>query len=241
MQLSLPHDDKLVVLFKHHPVKNDGRTLDEGRPIFDDMEVCEIRMPGSRAVSVFPATAVSHLSGDALYGTEEVKVTYAERFARQYRQFKEQQAMTISGTPLAHAPFLTEARRAELRALNVYTVEQLAAIDGNELKNLGTGGRELKNGALNYIETSKQAAPDLALKHELEALKARNEILEEDMKLLRERKEQQTSNPDQHYDDMTDQQLREFINAHTGGTPKGDVPRKTLIRMAREAAPKVNA
>ena len=31
------------------------------------------------------------------------------------------------------------------RALNLYTVEQLAAIDGQELKNLGPGGRELKN------------------------------------------------------------------------------------------------
>ena len=57
-------------------------------------------------------------------------VTYAERFARQYQQFKAQAAQTKSGTPLEYAPFLTEARRAELRALNIYTVEALAAIDG---------------------------------------------------------------------------------------------------------------
>lgn len=145
--------------------------------------------------------------------------------------------MTISGTPLAHAPFLTEARRAEMRALNVYTVEQLAAIDGNELKNLGAGGRELKNSAMDYIETSKRAAPDLAMKAELEQLRARNEVLEDDMKMLREAKEQQKSNPDSNFDGMGDEQLREFIASHTGGSPKGDVPRKTLLRMAREAVP----
>ena len=64
------------------------------------------------------------------YTGAEKQITYAERFPHQYQQFKAQAAQTKSGTPLDYAPFLTEARRAELRAQNVYTVEQLAAIDG---------------------------------------------------------------------------------------------------------------
>ena len=50
--------------------------------------------------------------------------------------------------------FLTEARRAELRAQNIYTIEALAAIDGLELKNLGMDGRDLKNKAMEYLEES---------------------------------------------------------------------------------------
>jgi hypothetical protein len=95
---------------------------------------------------VLPATSVSHWAIDPATGGQ-IKVTYAERFRRQYQQFKALTAQTKSGTPLTHAPFLTEGRRAEMRALNIYTVEQLAAIDGQELKNIGTGGRELKNAA----------------------------------------------------------------------------------------------
>ena len=230
MPTSLPHDDKLAVLFKHHAVKNEAKSKEAGRPIFDDLEVCEVRPPGSRGIYVFPSTSVSHTSGDGMFGTEEVKVTYAERFSRQYRQFKEQQAQTITGTPLAHVPFLTEARRAELRALNIYTAEQLAMIDGQELKNLGSGGRDLKNRAMEYIEASKTNAPNLAAMAELEQLKARNAILEEDNRALKA-----TENADQQFETMDLDQLRDFITSNTGHTPHGSLNRKTLERMARDA------
>jgi hypothetical protein len=132
-------DAQLVATFLLKGFQNDAKTTKAGRPIYDDIEICEIRVPGSREVKVFPATEFSHW-GDNIDG-RQVKVTYAERFARQYRQFKEHAAQTKSGTPLEHAPFLTDGKRAELRALNVYTVEQLAEIEGAELKNLGTNGR----------------------------------------------------------------------------------------------------
>mgnify|MGYP003694582783 CR=1 FL=1 len=53
------------------------------------------------------------------------------------------------------APFLTEARKSELKGQNIYTVEALAVIEGAELKNLGPGGRDMKNQAIEYIEQGK--------------------------------------------------------------------------------------
>lgn len=222
-------DEALVALFRHHAVKNETKSATEGRPIYDDMEIVEIRFPGSRSVSVFPAMAFSHWNNNPHTG-EQTKVTYAERFPRQYRQFKEQAAQTKTGTPLAHAPFLTEARRAELRALNIYTVEALAHVDGQELKNLGQGGRDLKNNAQEYIEESKKNAPNLVMQAELEALKARNAVLEED------KERRSADNP---FDDMTLDMLREFIKTNTGHAPQGSLNRKTLVRMASEAQQKV--
>src|SRR6516225_4089070 len=177
-------DASLVATFKNHAILNDAKTAAEGRPIYDDMEIVEIRFPGSRSVSAFPATAMSHWVVDPQTGGQ-TKSTYAERFPRQYQQFKARAAQTKSGTPLAHVPFLTEARRAELRAQNIYTVEALAAIDGQELKNLGYNGRDLKNHAIAFIEDSKSKAINTQAQAELEALKARNEILEDDMKRLK--------------------------------------------------------
>ena len=52
-------DETLVVLFKHLAVENTQKTLAEGRPIFDEKEVCEIRAPGSKDVKVFHATEMS--------------------------------------------------------------------------------------------------------------------------------------------------------------------------------------
>lgn len=226
-------DASVVPLFKNHAVKNDAKTAKAGRIIFDDLEICEIRFGGSRNVFVFPATAVSHWIEDPQSG-EQVAVTYAERFAKQYRQFKEQDQQTKSGTPLTHVPFLTEARRAELRALNIYTCEALAAVDGQELKNLGQGGRDLKNRAQEFIEAAKANAPNMELALELEQLRAKNAVLEEDAKAIRDQLK-----ADDQFEDMTLEQLRDYITSHTGHAPFGQLNRKALVGMAIAAQPKV--
>jgi hypothetical protein len=223
-------DDMLVVLFKTHAFENQDKTKKEGRPIYDDCEICEIRAPGSKDVKVFLATDFSHWQDNPLTGQQH-KVSYAERFRHQYQQFKAQATQTKSGTPLEFAKFLSEGRRAELRAQNVYTIEQLALIEGAELKNLGPQGREFKNQAIEYIEDSRQSAPNKQLEAELEALRARNAVLEDDVSLLRSARARQESE----FDEMSDEQLRDYITAHSGRAPHGTLPRKSLKRMAIEA------
>jgi hypothetical protein len=226
-------DDLLVAVFKLIPLQNPGKTLAEGRPIFDDVEICEIRSPGSKDVKVFPATEFARWLIDPEIG-EQVKQTYAERFRHQYQQFKAKAQQTKSGTPLAAVPFLSEGKRAELRAQNIYTVEALAAIEGAELKNLGQGGREWKNSAQAYLEESKRGAPNLQMQAELEALKARNAILEEDLALKKAREAQAASE----FKNMSAEQLREYIATNSGQAPLGTLNKAVLIRMAQDCSPK---
>lgn len=225
-------DDALVPMFLTIGVENKLKSEEAGRPIYDDVEVVEIRKPGSRDYSVHPVTEISHWEEDPITRSQ-TKITYAERFSRQYRQFKEQATQTKVGTPLAVVPFLTEARRAELRALNIYTVEQLIAVDGQELKNLGPGGRDLKNKASEYVEESKLAAPSMQAAADNEALRARLQILEEDNALLKQR----ANAAEAQFEEMGDEQLRDFIKSHMGHAPQGNLPRKTLVRMAMDARP----
>jgi hypothetical protein len=224
-------DAPLVAVFKHHANPNEAKSLSAGRLICDDVEVCEIRIPGSRNTTVVvPATAFSHWAVDPNTGGQ-VKISYAERFARQYQQFKLQQAQTKAGTPLSHAPFLTEARRAELKALNIYTVEALAHLDGQELKNIGPGGRDLKNQAEAFIAESLKSVPNLALQAELEALRAKNAVLQEDLEAAK------SNRVDAEFETMTLDQLRDYIAANTGHAPHGAIQRKQLLRMAMDARP----
>ena len=230
-------DEMLVVLFRYLAMENPQASLAQGRPIFDDVEVCEIRAPGSKDVKVFPSTEFCGWKDDPFTGAQR-KWTYAERFQYQYRQFKNSNTQTKTGTPLDHVRFLSEGRRAELRAQNLYTVEQLAGIEGNELKNLGPGGRDMKNQALEYIEESKSSAPSKQMMAELEALRARNAILEEDQKVFEQRKPLLAdSQDDGEFADMTDVQLREYIKANNGHSPVGQPSRKNLIRMAMDCKP----
>jgi hypothetical protein len=231
-------DDLLIVQFKVLALENEDKTKLAGRPIFDDVEHVEIRGPGSRNSTVHPATEVSHWKDDPYTGRQR-QVTYAERFNRQYNQFKEHAAQTASGTPLAAVPFLTEGKRAELRSLNVYTVEALAAVDGQELKNLGHNGREFKNKAQEYIDRSLQAAPDMQLRAQLEALRARAEVLESDNAALKQKAAPPSADDvvDAAFDAMSVEQLRDYIATHTGVAPVGTPSRKNLLRMAAEARP----
>jgi hypothetical protein len=225
-------DETLVVLFRHLETQNDVKTLAEGRPVFDDIEVVEIRLPGNKDVKVFPATAMSTQWIRDPYSGSEHQITYAERFSHQYQQFKAKAAQTKSGTPLDYAPFLTAGRRAELRAQNIYTVEQLAAVEGTELKHLGPDGRGYKNQAVEYLAESKAGAPTLQMAAELEALRVRNAMLEEDAKY----KAAQPKTTETDFDDMTADQLRDYITTHTGHEPVGtNLTHKQLKRLATEA------
>ena len=223
-------DDVLVATFRNMALKNEARSATEGRPIYEDIEVVEVRVPGSRNWTPYPAAAHSHWEVNPFTG-EQTSRTYIERFPRQYAQFKAQMQQTKTGTPLDHAPFLSEGKRAELRAQNIYTVEQLAIIDGQELKNLGPHGRDFKNQATDYIEQSKSNAPNTQLAQELEALRARNAVLEEDNEALKK------SGGEGQFKEMTTDQIRDYVTANTGQEPIGNLNRKALVRMALEARP----
>lgn len=227
-------DAALVPVFKASSVLNPSKSAAAGRKIHDDVEIVEIRKPGTQNFTVQRAHDRACWQTDPYTG-EQTEVTYAQRFRHQYEQFKAHQAQTKSGTPLDEVAFLTEARRAELKAQNIYTVEALAQIDGNELKNLGFGGRELKNQAEEYIKHAKQNAPDLQVLAELEALRARNLALEQDVEALKVRK------PDNQFNKMTLEQLREFVEAAHGEPLQGFMAKPTLLRMAQDAQAKIDA
>jgi hypothetical protein len=229
-------DDKgVVAVFRNDIVKNVSKSIAAGRPIFEDVEVVELRYAGSKNIGVFPAMDFSHWDEDEINGGQRA-FTYAERFSRQYQQFKAHQQQTKAGTPLDYLPFLTEAKRAELRALNIYTAEALTVVDGPELKNLGPGGRELKNQAIAFLESSSEMARVTKLEAELAEMKARNQVLEDDLKAGMAPKDTPSE-----FDNMTDEQLRAHIKALTGAAPKGNPARRTLIRMAQEQKENVAA
>lgn len=232
----MPRDEKgVVAIFRNHTMKNEGKSKLEGRAIFDDVEVCELRFAGSKNVFVFPALSLSHWEQDEL--GDQRQVTYAERFPKQYQQFRSREQQTKAGTPLDYLPFLTEGKKAEFRALNIYTAEALSIVDGAELKNLGPSGREFKEKAIEFLATSSDGSRLTKLEAELEELKAKNQILEEDRRRLLSPREQATAE----YDNMTDDQLRLHVKALTGIEPKGNLPRKTLIRMSQEQKENVAA
>lgn len=251
--------DQLSPNFKMHSVLNEAKTKAKGRPIYDDIEVVEIRFAGDRQkVAVFPAHEPEPNATRAAATNGDGPVTYAEVYSRQYRAFKERTSQSVSGTPLSELPFLTEGKRSELRALNIHTAEALAGLDGTPLKTLGMGGRELKNQAQAYLDTAdatadttEQAATIASLREQLAAKDAELRSLAEGR---RPADGAQGDGDDAGEDaggegddetrdlaELSDAELKAFIRQETSEPVRGNPSRETLLERAMELATRPEA
>lgn len=135
------HDNKLYVRFYKKATENESKSLEAGRPIFDETDFIRIMVPGDKTTMV----------------DREVHEVDAKRFSRLYKQWKEDQTHTDSGTPLEAWPQIQTGQVAELKAMNVHTVEALAALsDGHAVKIMGSN--TLREKAQTFISASKDAA-----------------------------------------------------------------------------------
>lgn len=227
-------DSRLVVTFENHSVLNEAKSKEKGRPIYEDMEVCRIRMGGDRLQApVFPAWAEAPggMLNDEGY---MVPATYKEKYATQYKQFQAGEAQTKEGTPIEALPFLTAAKQKELKSLHIYTAESLASLDGANLKSLGQDGRSWKNQAQAYLDNAAGSAVATRLADENTYLRQRLEELERERAQYPAAVSQGVPAEDGSLETMSDEQLKDFIAARSGSRPRGNPNTETLVRMAKE-------
>lgn len=208
----MQNNDALTVpFFKTIAVEDEKASKEAGRPIFKETEVVEVRIAGDRNYTpVFPA----HQMWMRVNGEE---VTYAQRWKDAYERFKAGHEQVADGTPLSELPFLSEAKRAELRVLKVYTAEALASLEGKQLAALGTLGREMKTQATAYLDKATGGAGAVALAAEVEALKA-------ELAAMRG-----APVPEEH--DAEKEALKARIAELTGSRPRGNPSTETLRDM----------
>lgn len=158
------NDHKLHVTFRKEPILNRFKSTEAGRPVFDEVDYITIRTPGSQLCVIdAPVTAG----------------TYLKRFGDKYAKWKAGQEQALSGTPLDSFPFLLGkvALIAELKAMNIHTVEQLAEVADNHVQTI-MGGQVLRQKAQDYIKgTSGTDAMLAKMQKENEDLKAQMEQL----------------------------------------------------------------
>lgn len=144
-------DRKLLVVFYRDTIKNEQKSIDAGRPIFDEIDLVKIITPGSRDSFV----------GDA---TPDYQARFSSQWAR-YKAGREQ--LSSSGTPLNQLPWISIGQIAEFNAVGCHTVEQLVGM-ADSLSQKFMGHLQLKQRAQAYLDAAKDAAPTLRLQAELE-------------------------------------------------------------------------
>ena len=143
-------DKKLLVLFYSEPIKNESKSIEAGRPIYDDIDHVKIITPGSRDTFV-----------------TEVTDEYRNRFPQQWARYKSNKEQNVSGTPLSALPWMTKGQVAEFAAVGCQTVEQLVGMPDN-LSQKFMGHFQIKQRAQAFLEAAAGAAPLLKMQSELD-------------------------------------------------------------------------
>jgi hypothetical protein len=151
-------DDKSIVSFFTTAEKHNFKSEQAGHPVFEDVEMVSIIIPGDRRTEV----------------VERVKEEHRQRWPRQYEAFKAGQEAPLDGYPLSEWPPMTPAMVANLKVLNIRTVEQLASVGDSGLQNLGMGAQELRKKAQAFLKTAAEQAP-------IAELEAREKRLQEEL------------------------------------------------------------
>jgi hypothetical protein len=178
------------------------------------------------------------------------------RFPDHYRKFKETGGNEASGTPLQNLPGLTAVQLSTLKALSIFSIENLASLEGQNIKNLGPQGHSLKQAAQKYLAA---AGGRIGMTEVLAQLAASNARIEELSRMVAAGRPEPIAAaidpaetfgydgltdalevafaPDPEADPRTDDELKEAIAAKHGSRPRGQPNRSTLLNMlAQDAA-----
>lgn len=234
-------ESRLIATFENLAIRNEAKSKEANRPIYDDAVVCRIRLGGDRLQQpVFMAW--EQVPG----GVEDengymVPMTYAEKYKTQYDQFMAGEVQSKSGTPIEALTFLSVGKVKELKSLNIYTAESLASLEGASLKSLGVGGLEWKTKAQAFISSasgnavvSKLADENAALRQQIEDMKRgahpgpAPDVAEDHYNASDARVDE--------WSDYSDDELKGLIRDQTGSLPRGNPKRETLLSMVKELA-----
>mgnify|MGYP000633907332 CR=1 FL=1 len=211
--MNQPNPDlELGVEFYVKPIENAAKSREEGRPIYDDVEYIKIKFPADSKRTLETRADEMHYVPHA-----KTQMTYAERFAPSYDAFKREDLSFVSGTPLASTGLFPKAKVAELKALSVVTVEQLAGLPDTNIRKLGMGGRALVDDAKGYLENASGLAEIATLRAEIAALKAGAATQAAPVV------------SDDPYDGFTDEDLKNMIRDAGAELPKGRTSRSNLV------------
>lgn len=134
-------DAQLLVRFFIKARQNKEATAEQGRPIYKDVEYCEIRVRGNRDPQACrPATYADK-----------------QRFPRHYDAFKKRVELPEEGTPLSEWPQISRSQVEELSFVNIKTVEQLIEVADTHIAKV-QGGYALKQKATEWIKNANDNA-----------------------------------------------------------------------------------
>lgn len=173
--VSYGDDSGIYAEFFWDAIPDEEQTKLAGHPKFKNVEMIKILFPGDNTKRV-----IRKVRKEAHAGTP----SDPERFPRQWAAFEAQQQQVQSGTPIEHWPPLDKAMVLTLKALNIFTVEQLAGISDANLKFMGA--RQLRDNAKAWLEEANAGGAIIAANNRIAELERQLEAVNNTMRAIGE-------------------------------------------------------
>ena len=157
-----PEEQNLYVRLYLKPTQNEAKTLEAGRPIFEDREYVTIGVPGDK----------NNIWDGPVWNDPNHPRSHVNRFRQRYTTWKSGRDQSqLSGTPvdvLANVvpAILSRSQVEEFKALRIQTVEQIASMP-DDIAQRFVGIQAVKQKIAAFLETSKSNAPMAHLQAEL--------------------------------------------------------------------------
>lgn len=149
--------------------ENKQKSIEAGRPIYDEIPSISIQWPG----------------GDET--VRRIEPQDVAEYPEKYAAFQAGNAPVESGTPLTEWPPIPGSTLKELRHLGFHTVEQLASATDDVKRRLGPTGKFIKM-AQDWLAAANSSQSEVvSLKQQLEREQKRTAKLEEQVELLMQR------------------------------------------------------
>jgi hypothetical protein len=140
------HDGEgCLAVFYTRPVLDKKQTELEGRPIYNSVPFCQIRIPGDKNAVV------------------DARVTdiHKRRWPAAWAAYEAKRTGMVDGTPIEHFPLLDVTQVATLKHCGIFSIEQLASVSDGNLKALGPDGMKMRDRAQQHLQGPKQTEKDL--------------------------------------------------------------------------------
>lgn len=168
-------DAGLFAEFRMEAVQNHAKSRAEARAVFEEVPFITILFPGDKTKKVDRPVKLE----DDVDGPSDLT-----RFPRQWARFQAQEKQAADGLPVEQWSPLSKSQALELKAMNVHTVEQLAALPDTALTWLGA--RDLKAQAQTWLDKAEAHAVEARLTAENTQLRELISALQLQMKELAE-------------------------------------------------------
>lgn len=163
-------DTRLAIKFEKREVQNADRTLEEGRPIFEEQIFIKIVVPGD---------ALSEID-------RKVRDEDKNRFPIQWANFMNRigDEASYSGTSLKEWPLITSTQAEELRGIKFHTVESIAMATDHSIQKLGMlagmSPHTFRDKARAFLKMAKEGADVASREEEINKLREENDRIRQE-------------------------------------------------------------